>query len=48
MKVTDSIFNKKSILEAKSIVLERNQICQNQFYTSIINFGHSRSGTKHS
>jgi hypothetical protein len=35
------------ILEAKSILIKRNQTCQNQFYTFIINFGLFRSGTKH-
>jgi len=34
-------------MEAKSILLESNQTSQNQFYTSIISFGPSRSGTKH-
>jgi len=34
-------------MEAKSILLERNQTCWNQFYASRINFEPSRSGTKH-
>jgi len=37
----------ESVLKTKSIMLGRNQTCQNHFYRSRINFGPSISRTKH-
>jgi len=47
LKAPVSCFKSETILESKSILLESNQTCQNQFYTSRTNFDFSKSGTKH-
>lgn len=47
IKTPISSFEIESVLEAKSILLESNQIFQNQFCISRINFVSSKSGTKH-
>jgi hypothetical protein len=46
-KATNPSFKLESILEAESIIFESNQTCQIQFYTSGINYGSSKRGTKH-
>lgn len=46
-KASISCFKLESIPEAKSILLESNQTCQNQFHTSRINFDSSKSGTNY-